>query len=107
MKHRSILIAGTFLCLTIGIGASAAWAEGPVVEREERQQTRIANGLESEQLTAKEAVKLEKGQAKVEKAREKAWADGTMTHKEKRKMTRKQNFQSKNIYRLKHNKKTA
>ena len=75
---------------------------GVIKNREERQQKRIAKGVESGQLTAKETAKLEREQGKIEADREKALADGKMTRKEKAKLTREQNRASRRIYKEKH-----
>ena len=99
MKIRAGLVMGLIFSLAIGTSAFA----GEVKEREENQQDRIAQGVESGQLTGKEAAHLEKGEAKLEKDREKALADGKMTPKEKRKLNKEENRQSKKIFNAKHN----
>lgn len=71
--------------------------------REKRQQERIEKGIESGNLTAKEATKLEKQQAKIEESEKKAEADGKITKKESRKINQKLNRASKSIRALKHN----
>ena len=75
---------------------------GVIKSREARQQKRIAEGVESGQLTAKETAKLERQQGKIEADREKALADGKMTRKETAKLTREQNRASRRIYKEKH-----
>jgi hypothetical protein len=77
-----------------------------IKNREERQQGRIAEGIESGQLTAREAARLERGQAKIEADRQKALDDGTVTKREKAKLTREQNRASRQIYRQKHDAQT-
>ena len=64
-------------------------------------------GAKSGQLTPKETAKLERGQAKVEKMKEKAEADGKVTAKERKKLAKAQNKQSKKIYKEKHDKQAA
>ena len=102
MKTHWIVTLG-LMALVCGVGVESARAEGPIVKREEKQQDRIAQGLNSGQLTAGEAARLEKGEAKIEKNREKAWADGKLTGHEKRKLERQENKESRRIYRAKHN----
>ena len=70
-------------------------------QREADQQSRIDQGVQSGQLTPKEAAQLEKGQAKVQKMEAKAKADGTVTAKERKKITKVQDRQSRKIHRQK------
>jgi uncharacterized membrane protein YebE (DUF533 family) len=58
--------------------------------------------VKSGALTGREAAKLEKGQAKVQRMEAKAKADGVVTAKERRQITREQNKQSKRIAQAKH-----
>ncbi len=100
MNSRLTLIA-TAIAL-FGIAGLSSAEAGVIKNREERQQKRIAEGIESGELTAKEATRLEAGQAKIEADRQKALSDGTMTKREKAKLTREQNRASRRIYRQKH-----
>jgi hypothetical protein len=76
-------------------------------KRQAEQEKRIQQGVESGQLTGKEANRLEKGQAHVQTMENKAMADGAMTKKERAHIEHAQNVQSKKIYRQKHDKQTA
>lgn len=76
-------------------------------QREANQQRRIDQGVQSGELTQKEAVKLEKGQAKVEKMEDKAKADGTVTPHERKRIQHAQNKQSHKIHRQKHDRQHA
>lgn len=73
-------------------------------QRQEQQKQRIEQGVQSGQLTAKEAGHLQKGQAKVRKMEDRAMKDGTLTPKERDRIEREQNKQDKKIYREKHDK---
>ena len=101
------MIAILSLSVMLGYTAQAAWAEGEVAKREDNQQDRIAQGAESGQLTAGETARLEHGEQKIEKAREKALSDGKMTKREKAKLNRMENKESRRIRRAKHNRKKA
>lgn len=92
--------------LTLGFAVQAAWA-GEVKDRIENQQDRIGQGIQSGQLTPKEAIRLEKGEQRIETNRQKALADGKMTRKERFKLNRQENKESRKIFRAKHNKRTA
>lgn len=77
-----------------------------VDQRQAKQGARIQQGVESGQLTGKEAVKLEKGQARVERIEEKAKADGKLTQKERARLRDMQDRQSDAIYKEKHDRQT-
>jgi hypothetical protein len=75
-----------------------------VDQRQANQEARIQQGVQSGELTNKEAAKLEAGQAKVQAKEDKAKADGVVTPKERAKLTKAQNKQSKKIAKQKHDK---
>ena len=81
---------------------STAFA-GEVQHRVVHQEKRIDQGVNSGELTPKEAGRLEKGKAKIEANRNKALSDGKMTAKEHRRLNRQENRQSRKIYHAKHN----
>jgi len=58
----------------------------PGEARPANQQTRIADGLESGRISGKEAARLEKQQAKIDKAQKHAEADGTVTAAERKRV---------------------
>jgi len=76
------------------------------VQRDANQQQRIANGINSGQLTNKEAGHLEAGQARVNRAEANAAANGHVGAAEQARIQGKENHQSKRIYDKKHNEKT-
>lgn len=72
------------------------------VQRNANQQGRIEQGLQSGQLTAREAGRLERGQARVDRTEARAAADGHVGAREQARVQRKENHQSEDIYRQKH-----
>ena len=80
-----------------------------VAQRKENQQDRIANGVQSGQLTAGETANLEKKEAAINKetAADRAANDGKLTAAEKKQVNQQQNKVSKQIYADKHNANTA
>jgi len=76
-------------------------------KRQENQAARIEKGEQSGALNQKEAARLQKGQAHVQKMENKAAADGKITQKERAKIEHAQDKQSAKIYREKHDKQTA
>jgi len=106
------LIAAT---LATGITVSIATAQEPAPPpgtyqaREEHQQDRIANGVQSGQLTAGETKSLEgqeaalNGQARADRAAD----DGKLTAADRTQLNSEQNHLSNEIYADKHNAATA
>ncbi len=91
---------------------TATPAEKPkatVAKRKENQQDRIANGVQSGQLTAGETAKLEKKEAAINKetAADRAANGGKLTSAEKKQVNGQQNQLSKQTYKDKHNANTA
>ncbi len=100
------LVSMVMVALTISL-ASAGTATPRVEKREARQQARIAQGIRSGELTPHEAARLENGQARVDRAEDRAKADGRVTPRERMRLNRMQNHQSRKIARLKHNEREA
>ena len=96
---------------TLGTTASAQTAPAPstrvIDKREVNQQKRIANGVKTGALTPKETVKLEKQQQRIDNVEAKDKAKGPMTNGERKHLNKMENNASKNIYKKKHNAKTA
>ena len=76
-------------------------------QRQQNQERRIEQGEKSGALNKREAARLEKGQARVQKMENKAVADGKVTPKERARIEQAQNKESKRIYKEKHDKQTA
>jgi len=88
--------------ISLTLIASAATAKTRAEKREANQDQRIENGVQSGELTQKEATRLEAGQARVDQTQDSAQADGKVTKKEKRHVEKMQDRQSKKIHRQKH-----
>jgi hypothetical protein len=82
---------------------------GEVAQRKQDQQDRIANGVQSGQLTAGETSKLESKEAAIngETRADRAANGGKLTGAEKKQINQQQNQVSKQIYNDKHNANTA
>jgi hypothetical protein len=98
--------AGTAIIGLVGLAhAQAPAPQMPGIEkRQEIQQQRIEKGIQSGQLTKKEAARLQKQQQKIEADEQKALADGKVTKQERRKLQREQDRASRQISRQKHDK---
>jgi hypothetical protein len=90
-------------------GSSTAPAPGTVGERKENQQDRIANGIQSGQLTAGETKNLETKEAGLNKEEHtmRSEDDGHLTAADREKLNNQQNHLSNQIYDDKHNANTA
>src|ERR1044072_8000025 len=81
MKTPSILAAALGLAFSAG-----AFAQAGTVQRDVNQQQRIEQGLQSGQLTTKEASRLEGEEARVERDQQRAMKDGKLTRSEERRV---------------------
>ena len=110
MKTR-LIIAAVVTAFALPAIAQTAAPTAPSTpkldQRQANQQKRIDEGVKSGALTEKEAARLQKRQAQLAKHEEKAKADGVVTKQERRRLEREANRDSREIERLKHNKKTA
>lgn len=93
---KKLIILSSLLLLTLAAEA------GRNQNREQRQQHRIKQGVESGELTRHEERKMNKGQRKIDRMQKKAMEDGVVTAEEKAKLEKMQDRQSKKIYKQKH-----
>jgi hypothetical protein len=89
----------------VGIVFSQEPSGSEIKNRKENQQDRIANGVDSGQLTAGETAKLEKQESRLNKeiTKDRVANGGNLTNKEKQQINTQQNILSKEIYKDKHN----
>ncbi len=93
-------------------GQTAAPAKNPnatpgINKRQRNQQRRIRQGVKSGELTKSETRHLEKEEGKIEADKLEAKSDGSVTPAERAKLQREENHASRDIYRKKHNARTA
>ena len=90
--------------LMVAVVATGIYAQ-EIKDRKENQQDRIANGVESGQLTAGETANLEHKEAGVnlEIRNDRAANGGNLTNNERAQVNRRQNRLSNQIYNDKHN----
>lgn len=91
-----VLMAGIGFCL------SAQTRTPRATKRQMNQQARIAQGMQSGQLTPEEARALEQQQAKIQQDKKAAKSDGVVTPEERARIHREQKRASKTIYLEKH-----
>ena len=105
---KTVKIAAIVLASIFAIPAFAQNTNTPKIDkREANQQGRIADGINSGALTAKEAGNLEKRETKIAADEQMAKADGKVTKAERAKLNREENRASKKIYHKKHNASTT
>ena len=106
LKRIGIALALTTLP-ALAFAQSDTTSTPRIDKRQANQERRIEQGEKSGALTPKEAGKLEKGQAHVQRMENKAVADGKATAKERKHIEHAQDKQSKKIYHEKHDNQTA
>ena len=111
MKLKPLVIAA-FVTFALPVFAQTAPARDPAAtpgidKRQAIQDQRIQKGVDSGQINKREAARLERGQARVEKTEARAKADGVVTAKERAHIQHEQNVQSRHIAREKHDRQTA
>ncbi len=98
------------LIIATAVGAlfsGTVLAQQGTVQRDVNQQNRIEQGLQSGQLTTKEASKLEGEEARIQREQSRDLKNGNLSTAEKARLTREQNQASRDINRLENNKATG
>jgi uncharacterized membrane protein YebE (DUF533 family) len=98
--------------LTLAIASLGALAQGVsstprIDQREANQQARIDAGIASGQINRREAIRLEREQARIARAERRAKADGVVTPRERREIERMQREANAHIRAEKHDPQTA
>lgn len=95
------------IIITVGLIAGIVMADsalaGRVGNRQTRQQERIAQGVQSGEISKREFVSIQREQRHIQRAKKHALSDGKLTPAERIRLERKQNRASHHIYRAKHN----
>jgi hypothetical protein len=102
MKKNFIAACLLLAFITVSAAGFAQTKTPRIHKRQENQQKRIAQGVKSGELTAKETEHLEAREAKIQSDKKEAKADGKVTAKERVKLTREENRTSRAIHRQKH-----
>jgi uncharacterized protein HemX len=98
-----IMVAGALSLMVSGVALAGPTDDPGIQKREQNQEKRIQQGVQSGQLTPKEAGKLEANQAKIKQDEERMKADGKLTKAERKRLKNEQNKASDKIYDKKHN----
>ena len=103
MKGFRVILLMLAVTVPLASAANASLATPRIERREARQQMRIAQGMRSGELTRREALRLERGAARIDRMEWRARADGRVTACERAQLHRALNHESRGIHRLKHN----
>ncbi len=95
---------GKLVAAVLVLSAVSPALAAEVDRRQANQQARIAEGVESGQLTPRETARLERKEARIRREihRDRAANGGTLTPAEKARVNRQENRVSRQIYREKH-----
>src|SRR5467141_5308285 len=106
LQTKGLILTAAMAGLMLPAVAQTAPAAAPATinQRKENQQDRIANGIQSGQLTAGEAGKLEKKESEVnqEERDMRKLDNGHLTAADRATLNQQQNKLSKSIYNQKH-----
>lgn len=102
MKRKTsfALAFGSVAILSLAFAAPAE--AGRVGNRQERQQQRIAGGVSSGALTARETARLEGRESALNRSIARMRSDGSLTGAERARIEQRQDRISRGIYRQKH-----
>src|SRR5205823_6527446 len=110
MRHKGFILTAAMAGLILPAAAQTtdstpAAKPATINQRKENQQDRIANGVQSGELTAGETANIEHREAAINKEvhNDRAANGGTLTSAERRQVNRQENRTSRAIYRKKHN----
>jgi len=102
VKSANLVCTGLFLLATAPVFAAGP-ATSEVVQRDVNQQQRIEQGLQSGQLSTKEAGQLETREKRIDRVEAHDLKDGKLSPGETAQINRMENRSSAQIYKDKHN----
>lgn len=105
-KFRSIPYAVLSGSLLVG-GSAYAQSMYSIDQRQDYQQNRIEQGIQSGQITRSEAYRLEQGERAIDRAQARARADGVVTQQERNRIERMTDREGREIYRQSHDSQQA
>lgn len=107
MKRISQILLALVVITSFASLASAGEYSQHMQRRNVRQHARIQQGVRSGKLTPGEARHLRQGERKIHRTERRAKADGQLSMRERGRINRMQNHESRRIFRLKHNRRSA
>ncbi|WP_198674795.1 hypothetical protein [Rhodoferax ferrireducens] len=107
MMKIQTLITALVLAASGAAFAQTTTATPRLDQRQANQEKRIEQGVASGQLNKREALRLEKREAKLEADKQTVKADGIVTVQERKQLNREASRDSKAVYRQKHDRQVA
>lgn len=92
---------------TLFAGAAFAQSNRDIEQRDRAEQARIDHGVQSGQLTSREASRLNGERAQIERMESRARADGHLSGSERARIDRAQDRLDRNIYLESHDRETS
>jgi hypothetical protein len=92
---------------TLFAGAALAQSNYSIEQRDRSEQARIDRGVQSGQITAREAARLQGERAQIERLESRARADGNLSRNERARIDGAQDRLSRDIYRESHDRQTT
>lgn len=102
MRISRLVLTAAISAVFAGTAFAQTTSTERIDQRQENQQRRIDAGVKSGQLNQREAARLEKGQAHVQKMETRATTDGKITKGEARRIEHAQDVQSGRIAKQRH-----
>jgi hypothetical protein len=102
MNRTSASLAGAFAALCAAAAAPASAQAPGYTQRDIKQEQRIEQGLQSGSLNTREAARLQREQAAIDKMESNALRDGKLTARERARINAAQDAASRDIDRQKH-----
>lgn len=100
----------TVIAIAVGslfAGAAFAQSNHEIEQRDRMQQQRIERGVQSGQITSREADRLLGERAQIERLESRARSDGVLTRNERARIDHRQDRLSRDIYRESHDRQVA
>ncbi len=106
-NHRRLALTAS-IALGLGFALNAqAQTAGSETQRDVNQQQRIEQGLKSGELNTREASRLERGEARIDRTEKRDMRDGTLSDADKAQIQKQQNRESQAIQNQKHDAQTG
>jgi hypothetical protein len=109
-RSNTMKLYKTALAVALGTlftGVALAQSNYSIEQRDRAEQARIDRGVQSGQLTSREAARLQGERAQIERLEARARADGTLSRSERARIDNAQDRLSRDIYRETHDNQTA
>ncbi|HCX81547.1 MAG: hypothetical protein A3E00_18070 [Curvibacter sp. RIFCSPHIGHO2_12_FULL_63_18] len=97
-----LVASGAAFAQTTTLAPKDPLATPKIDQRDANQDKRVAQGVESGQLTRRETRRLNRGEVRIDKAEDHAAADGKVTGQERKRIAHMQRAESRDIAHQKH-----